>query len=54
MITLLLLFMLFMFVGFLTALLTGLIAMSPIILLILCLPAIDYLLFRLIIRRKKK
>lgn len=54
MLTVFVLIVALMFIGVITAIITGLVAISPIILVILLLPIVDIFIFRLIFRRKKK
>lgn len=54
MITVLVLFCMLLVLSFIVAIITGLVAVSPILLLILCLPLIDYFAFKLIFGKKRK
>ena len=54
MLTVLVLFCVLLVLSFLVAVVTGLIAVSPILLLIICLPLIDYFVIKLIFGKKKK
>lgn len=54
MITILVLFCILLIFAFIVAVISGIISVSPIILLIIALPAIDYLVFKKIFCRKKK
>lgn len=54
MITLLILLFLAIIAAFGWLVISGLIALSPIFLLLILLPLVDYLIFKLIFRRKKK
>lgn len=54
MLTVLALFCVLLVLAFLVAVLSGLIAVSPILLLIICLPLIDYFVIKLILGKTKK
>ena len=54
MLTVLVLFCVLLVLAFLVAVVTGLIAISPILLLIICLPVIDYFVIKIIFGKKKK
>ena len=54
MLTVLVIFCVLLVLAFLVAVVTGLIAVSPILLLIFCLPLIDYFVIKLIFGKKKK
>lgn len=54
MLTVLVLFCVLLVVSFVVAVITGLIAISPVLLLIICLPIIDYFVFKRIFGKKKK
>ena len=54
MLTVLVLFCVLLVLAFVVAVVTGLIAVSPILLLIICLPLIDYFVFKMIFGKKKK
>lgn len=54
MITLLVIFFIFMLIGFGVAIITGIIAVSPAVLVVLALVTLDVLMFKLIFKRKKK
>lgn len=54
MVTVLVLFCLLLVAAFLAAVVTGLIAVSPVLLLIVSLPLIDYFVFKMIFGKKKK
>lgn len=53
MVTLLVIISLFLVLGLIAAIVTGLIAISPVLLVILALPALDILVFKLIFKKKK-
>lgn len=54
MVTLLVIFLLFIVIGLFVALITGIIAISPALLVVLALLAIDVLFFKWIFRKRKK
>lgn len=54
MITVVVLFCILLVLSFIAAVMTGLIAISPILLVIFALPVIDYFVFKLIFGRRKK
>lgn len=54
MITCLVLVVLFVLIAAIVAVLTGLVAISPIILGLFCLPIVDYLVIKMIFKKKKK
>ena len=54
MLTVLILFCVLLVLAFIVAVVTGLIAVSPILLLIICLPLIDYFVLKLFFGKKKK
>lgn len=54
MLAVLTLFCVLLVLAFIVAVVTGLIAVSPILLLIICLPLIDYFVLKLIFGKKKK
>ena len=54
MLTVLILFCVLLVLAFIVAVVTALIAVSPILLLIICLPLIDYFVLKLIFGKKKK
>lgn len=54
MITLLVLFCVFLVIAFIVCIITGLIAISPILLVILALPLLDWFVIKLIRGKKKK
>lgn len=54
MITCLVLVVLFVLIAAMAAVLTGLVAISPIILGLFCLPIVDYLVIKMIFKKKKE
>lgn len=54
MITLMVLFCVFLVIAFIVSVITGLIVISPALLLIILLPVLDYLVIKKIFGRKKK
>lgn len=54
MITLMVIFCLFLMIAFIVAVLAGIVAIFPGLLLLVCLPIIDYFIFKLIFGKKKK
>lgn len=54
MLTILVLFCVLLVLAFIVAVITGLIAVSPILLLIVCLPLIDYFVIKMIFGKRKK
>lgn len=54
MLTVLVLFCVLLVIAFVVAVITGLIAISPILLVVIGLPLIDILIFKLIFGKKKK
>ena len=54
MLTVLLLFCMLLVLAFVVAVLTGIIAISPLILIIIALPALDIMVLKKIFKKKKK
>lgn len=54
MLTILVLFCVLLVLAFIIAVVTGLIAISPMLLLIVCLPLIDYFVFKMIFGKKRR